>query len=108
MRKISCEKGYHHEEVVMEVVEESYLVFPWANEGPLCTLGMHRCKKFWLRLTPHTLEDCHMSGGLCEENNLLELWRCTRMECLSLVKHPEEHKRRYKGIILVLGGLSWY
>ena len=30
------------------------------------------------------------------------------MECLSLVKHPEEHKRRYKGIILVLGGLNWY
>ena len=27
MRKISCEKGYHHEEVVMEVAVESYLDF---------------------------------------------------------------------------------
>ena len=33
------------------------------------------------------------------------------MECLSLVKHPEEHKKEIclrKGIILVLGGLNWY
>ena len=70
MRKISCEKGYHHEEVVMEVVDESYLVFSWASEGPLCILGNPRCKTFWLRLIPQTLEDYHMSGELCEENNL--------------------------------------
>ena len=70
MRGISCEKGHHHEEVVMEVVVENYLVFPLASEGPLCIMGMPRCKKFWLRLVPHTLEDCHMIGGLCEENNL--------------------------------------
>ena len=70
MRKISCEKGYHHEEVVMEVVDEGYLVFPRASEGPLCILGMPGCKTFWLRLIPNTLENCHMSGGLCEENNL--------------------------------------
>ena len=41
--------------VVMEVVVESYLVFPWASEGPLCILGMPRWKTFWLRLIPHTL-----------------------------------------------------
>ena len=70
MRKISCEKGYYHEEVVMEVVVESYLVFPRASEGPLCILGTPRCKTFWLRLIPQTLEDYHMSGELCEENNL--------------------------------------
>ena len=31
--------------------------------------------------------------------------------CLSLVKHPEEHRneiRLRKGIVLVLGGLNWY
>ena len=56
--------------VVMEVVVESYLVFPWASEGPLCILGTPRCKTFWLRLVFYTFEDCHMSGGLYEENNL--------------------------------------
>ena len=39
-------KHYHHEEVVMEVVVESYLVFPRASEGPLCILGTPRYKTF--------------------------------------------------------------
>ena len=36
---------------------------------------------------------------------------CVRTEFLSLVKHPEEHKKEIrlkKGIVLVLGGLNWY
>ena len=35
------------------------------------------------------------------------------MECLILVKHPEEHKkeiclRGVQGIVLVLGGFNWH
>ena len=46
---------------------------------------------------------------------------CKNLKCLSLVKHPEEHKKEIrhpeehkkeiclrKGIVLVLGGLNWY
>ena len=39
MRKISCEKGYHHEEVVMEVVVECYLVFPLGQRGTTMDSG---------------------------------------------------------------------
>ena len=88
MRKISFKKCFHHEEVVMEVVDEIYLDFPWASEVPLCILGMPRCKTFWLRLVPHTLEDYHMSGRLCEENNLWALWGCARTEIPQLGEAP--------------------
>ena len=63
--KLSPEEG-----VVMQVVVKIYLVFPRASEGPLCILGTPRCNTFWLRLILHTLEDYHVSGGLCEDNNL--------------------------------------
>ena len=63
MRNISSEKGYHHEEVVMEVGDEIYLVFPRASEGPLCILGIPRCKIFWLRLVLHTLRGLSQEWG---------------------------------------------
>ena len=49
--------------VVMEVVLESYLVFPWASEGPLCILGTPRCKTFWLRLDLHTMRGLSQEWG---------------------------------------------
>ena len=47
----------------MEVVDESYLIFSWASEGPLCILGTPRCKTFWLRLVPHTLRGLSQEWG---------------------------------------------
>ena len=41
---IMCIKLSPKEGVVMEVVVKIYLVFPRASEGPLCILGMPRCK----------------------------------------------------------------
>ena len=63
MRKISYEKGCHHEEVVMEVVDESYLVFPLVSEGPLCILGMPRCNTFCSIRIPHTLRRLSQEWG---------------------------------------------
>ena len=90
MRNISCEKGYHHEEVVMEVVVESYLVLPWASEGPLCILGMPRCKTFWLRLVPHKLRALSQEWGDSVKRITSRICGGVReRKCLSLVKHPE-------------------
>ena len=41
---LMCIKLSPEEGVVMEVVVKIYLVFPRANDGPLCILGMPRCK----------------------------------------------------------------
>ena len=41
---LMCIKLSPEEGVVMEVVVKIYLVFPLASEGPLCILGMLRCK----------------------------------------------------------------
>ena len=62
------EKSHPHKfvtmrKVVMEVVVESYLVFPWASEGPLCILGTPRCKTFRLRLVLHTLRRLSQEWG---------------------------------------------
>ena len=43
---LMCIKLSREEGVVMEVVVKIYLVFPRASEGPLCILGMPRCKTF--------------------------------------------------------------
>ena len=112
MRKISCEKCYHHEEVVMEVVDRSYLVFPRASEGPLCILGTPRCKTLWLRLVSHTLRGLSQEwGNSVKRINSRHCCGVREWKCLSLVKHPEQHKKEIclrKGIVLVMGGLDWY
>ena len=93
-------KSCHHEKVAMEVVDESYLVFPQANEGPLCILVKNRyvdIKRTVTRVGESvkiiTSRDC---GGV-QERSALAWWITLNSK-----------KRRYaKGWVYSLCWVAW-